>query len=317
MNEMTARLRRRPGRRPVRPTDAPCDGTRGRGSADAARRHSMVGMAVLLVGLAMGGLSSPGVAQSGTPRAADRVIRLATTTSTENSGLLAALLPVFEKQHGYGVRVVSVGTGAALRIGANGDTDLVLVHARAAEDRFVAEGHGVDRRDVMYNDFLIVGPRSDPAQVRGARDAVASLRAIAARGARFVSRGDESGTHQMELALWKSAGVSPKGAGYASAGRGMGEVLTMASELQGYTLTDRGTWAAMKSRLDLEVLVEGDPALANPYGIIAVNPARHPHVNAAGARALMDWLTSAEGQRRIAAFKVGGETLFFPQAKAR
>jgi tungstate transport system substrate-binding protein len=255
--------------------------------------------------------------QPSSARPGDRVIRLATTTSTENSGLLAAILPVFEKQHGYRVQVVAVGTGAALRIGANGDADLVLVHARAAEDRFVGEGHGVDRRDVMFNDFVIVGPRADPAQLRGTRSASAGLRAIAARGARFVSRGDDSGTHQMELALWKAAGGLPKWPGYAAAGRGMGEVLTMASELQGYTLTDRGTWASMRPRLELELLLEGDDALANPYGVIAVNPARHPHVNAAGARALIDWLTSAEGQRRIAGFRVGGETLFFPPAQAR
>jgi len=285
--------------------------------AVVASRSRASGLARGVVVLALLLAAPLALAQSAGARVADRVIRLATTTSTENSGLLAALLPVFEKQQGYRVQVVSVGTGAALRIGASGDADLVLVHARAAEDRFVAEGHGVDRRDVMYNDFVIVGPRGDPARVRGTGSAAAALGAIAARGARFVSRGDDSGTHQMELALWRSAGGQPKWGGYASAGRGMGEVLTMASELQGYTLTDRGTWASMKSRLDLEILVEGDKALANPYGIIAVNPARHPHVNAAGARALIDWLTSAEGQRRITGFRVGGETLFFPQAAPR
>jgi len=243
---------------------------------------------------------------------ADRVIRMATTTSTENSGLLGWLLPPFEQSKGYSVRVVAVGTGAALKIGANGDADLVLVHARAAEDRFVAAGHGVDRRDVMFNDFVMVGPKADPAGVRAAGGAGAALRAVAERRQRFVSRGDDSGTHQMELDLWKSVGGLPKWPGYLSAGRGMGEVLAMAGELQAYALTDRGTWASMRGKLDLAVLSEGDPALANPYGVIAVNPARHPGVNAKGARELIDWLTSPQGQARIASFKVGGETLFFP-----
>jgi tungstate transport system substrate-binding protein len=244
--------------------------------------------------------------------AAERVIRMATTTSTENSGLLGWLLPPFEKACGCSVRVVSVGTGAALRLGANGDADVVLVHARAAEDRFMAAGHGSERRDVMYNDFVLVGPKADPAGARNAGSAASALKAVSGRTHRFVSRGDDSGTHQMELDLWKAVGGLPKWPGYLSAGRGMGEVLSMASELQAYTLADRGTWASMRARLDLAIVSEGDPALANPYGVIAVNPARHPGVNARGARELIDWLTSAEGQARIAAFKAGGETLFFP-----
>ncbi|MCE2947619.1 MAG: substrate-binding domain-containing protein [bacterium] len=270
-------------------------------------------LGVVVVAAALGGLAAvPARAVAAELPAAERVIRLATTTSTENSGLLGWLLPPFEKARGYSVRVVSVGTGAALKLGANGDADLVLVHARAAEDRFVAAGHGIDRRDVMFNDFVLVGPKGDPAGLRKASGAAAALRTVAERQLRFVSRGDDSGTHHMELDLWKSAGGLPKWPGYLSAGRGMGEVLAMASELQAHALTDRGTWASMRSRLDLAVLSEGDPALANPYGVIAVNPARHPGINAKGARDLMDWLTSPEGQARIGTYRVGGETLFFP-----
>jgi len=270
-------------------------------------------LGVVVVAAALGGLAAvPVRAVAAELPAAERVIRLATTTSTENSGLLGWLLPPFEKARGYSVRVVSVGTGAALKLGANGDADLVLVHARAAEDRFVAAGHGIDRRDVMFNDFVLVGPKGDPAGLRKASGAAAALRTVAERQLRFVSRGDDSGTHHMELDLWKSAGGLPKWPGYLSAGRGMGEVLAMASELQAHALTDRGTWASMRSRLDLAVLSEGDPALANPYGVIAVNPARHPGINAKGARDLMDWLTSPEGQARIGTYRVGGETLFFP-----
>jgi tungstate transport system substrate-binding protein len=247
----------------------------------------------------------------------DKELRLATTTSTENSGLLGVLLPVFEQHTGWRVRVVAVGTGAALKIGANGDADLVLVHARPAEDKFVAAGFGVHRRDVMFNDFVIVGPKADPAGLRGTTSGAAALRQIAERKQRFVSRGDDSGTHQMELALWADAGGLPKWPGYLPAGRGMGEVLMMASELSAYTLTDRGTYAAMRARLELVVLVEGDRALANPYGIIAVNPERHPHVNFKGALALIDWMTSPDGQKRIAAYRVNGAQLFFPSVAAR
>ncbi len=267
-------------------------------------------VALLVVAIAVTAQAATGPARD----PSERVIRLATTTSTENSGLLRWLLPPFEKATGYSVRVVSVGTGAALKLGANGDADVVLVHARAAEDRFVAAGYGVDRRDVMFNDFVLVGPKADPAAVRTAGGAAAALGLIVERRQRFVSRGDDSGTHQMELDLWRAVGGLPKWPGYLSAGRGMGEVLTMASELQAHALTDRGTWASMRGRLDLAVLSEGDPALANPYGVIAVNPARHPGVNARGARDLIDWLTSAEGQARIGSYKAGGETLFFPGA---
>lgn len=248
----------------------------------------------------------PGAAQQ-------RDIRLATTTSTENSGLLRYLLPKFEAGYGAPVRVISVGTGKAIKLGENGDVDAVLVHSRPDEDRFVAGGHGVNRRDVMYNDFVLVGPRSDPARVRGLKDVLEAFGRIYRTKARFVSRGDDSGTHRMELAYWKQLQVEPQSSpGYRSAGLGMGEVLLMASELRAYTLTDRATHAAMRAKTDLAVLVEGDRRMLNPYGIIAVNPARYPLANYKGAMALIEWMTSPEGQRAIADFKVDGEQLFFP-----
>jgi tungstate transport system substrate-binding protein len=249
------------------------------------------------------------------PASAQQVIRLSTTTSTENSGLLAALLPVFEAKTGTRVHVIAVGTGKALELAKNGDVDVTLVHARAAEDKFIADGHGVDRRDVMYNDFVVAGPAADPAGLKGSRDVIDAFRKIAASGAKFISRGDNSGTDVMEKAYWKTAGSPPFGARYVSAGLGMGEVLTMAAELQAYTLADRATFSTYKARTGLEVLVEGDPKMYNPYGVIAVNPARHPGINHKGAAMLVEWLTSAEGQARIAAFKPGGQQLFFPSAR--
>src|SRR5687768_4965923 len=250
-----------------------------------------------------------------TPELGAEDIRLATTTSTENSGLLKVILPLFEAKYGGKVRVVSAGTGAALKLGENGDADVVLVHARSLEDKFMAAGFGSVRRDVMYNDFIIVGPRTDPASVRGAKDVVAAMRRISASGAKFVSRGDESGTHQMEKSYWKSAGVDPKGTWYVSSGQGMGQVLTMAAELEGYALTDRATYAAYKGKTALELLVEGDPKMFNPYGIIAVNPQRHPKVNNQGAMAVVNWMTSPEGQKAIADFKINGVQMFFPSTK--
>ncbi len=244
-------------------------------------------------------------------------IRLATTTSTENSGLLKVILPLFEAKYGGKVRVVSVGTGTALKLGENGDADVVLVHARPLEDRFMASGFGSVRRDVMYNDFIIVGPKSDPAGVRGGKDVVAAMKKISASGARFVSRGDGSGTHQMEKSYWKSAAVDPKGAWYVSSGQGMGQVLTMAGEFQGYALTDRATYAAYTDKSGLETLVEGDPKMFNPYGIIAVNPQRHPKVNNQGAMAMVHWMTSPEGRKAIADFKINGVQMFFPSANDR
>ena len=245
---------------------------------------------------------------------AQDVIRLSTTTSTENSGLLKVLLPAFEAKTGMKVHVISVGTGKALELGKNGDVDVTLVHARQLEDKFVAEGWGVDRRDVMYNDFIVVGPTMDPAGVKGSKDVIGAFRKIAASGARFISRGDNSGTDVMEKGYWQQAGTKPAGASYLSAGLGMGEVLNMAAEMRAYTLTDRATYGAYRAKTGLAVLVEGDQRMFNPYGIIAVNPARHPGVNHRGAKALIEWITSSDGQARIAAFKPAGEQLFFPAA---
>jgi tungstate transport system substrate-binding protein len=250
----------------------------------------------------------------GFAQAAD--LRLATTTSTANTGLLDYLFPKFEARTGIVVRYVAVGTGAALKIGEQGDADLVMVHAREAEDKFVAAGHGVNRRDLMYNDFIIVGPPADPVGIRGEKDAALALKRIRAAGASFVSRGDQSGTHLRELQLWKAAGVEPKWSGYyLSIGQGMGTALVMAFEKHGYVLSDRGTYLAYRGKLDMQILVEGDKRLLNPYGVIAVNPMRYPKVNHAGAMQLIDWLTSAEGQQLIAGFKVNGAQLFFPSAK--
>ena len=243
------------------------------------------------------------------------VVRLSTTTSTENSGLLAALLPAFEARYGLKVHVIAVGSGKALELAKNGDVDVTLVHARAAEDKFVADGHGINRRDVMYNDFVVAGPASDPARIAGGKDVLAAFRKIAATDVRFVSRGDNSGTDMMEKGYWKAAGAMPKGSRYVSAGLGMGEVLNMAAEMQAYTLADRATYATYKARTGLEIMVEGDPKMYNPYGIIAVNPANHTGVNHAGAQKLIEWMTSAEGQARIAAFRPNGQQLFFPSAK--
>jgi tungstate transport system substrate-binding protein len=255
-----------------------------------------------------------GLVFAAVPAMAAEDIRLATTTSTENSGLLKVILPVFEAKYGGKVRVVSVGTGAALKLGENGDADVVLVHARPLEDKFMAAGFGSVRKDVMYNDFIIVGPKRDPAGVRGSKDVTAAMKKISASGAKFVSRGDESGTHQMEKDYWKSAGVAAQGAWYVSAGQGMGQVLTMAGQLEGYTLTDRATYAAYKDKTGLETLVEGDPKMFNPYGIIAVNPQKHPTVNNHGAMALVNWMTAPEGRQAIAAFKINGVQMFFPNA---
>ncbi len=245
---------------------------------------------------------------------AERTIRLATTTSTENSGLLKVLLPSFERDTGFKVHVIAVGTGKALRMGRDGDVDVVLVHDPASEHKFVADGHGIDRRDVMYNDFIIVGPKSDPAGIRGQRDVSSALAQIAKRQAPFVSRGDDSGTHQKELMLWQTTGTKPQGKWYREAGQGMEQVLLMAGEFDGYTLADRGTWLAVKNKVPLEILVQGDTRLFNPYGIIAVNPARYPDVNYAGASALIAWITSPPGQTRIADYKINGEPLFVPVA---
>jgi tungstate transport system substrate-binding protein len=239
---------------------------------------------------------------------------MSTTTSTENSGLLKWLLPAFEAKTGVKVNVIAVGTGKALELGKNGDVDVCLVHARKLEDQFVADGWGIDRRDVMYNDFIVAGPVADPAHVKGMKDVIAAFRQIAAAKVKFISRGDNSGTDVMEKTYWKDADTKPAAANYVSAGLGMGEVLNMASEMGAYTLTDRATYGAYKARTGLAILVAGDKRMFNPYGIIAVNPERHKGINYKGAKTLIDWITSPEGQARIASFKPEGEQLFFPSA---
>ena len=249
-----------------------------------------------------------------TEKPANSRIKLATTTSTDNSGLLGYLLPVFREKTGYHVDVIAVGTGAALTLGKKGDVDVVLVHARVQEDEFANSGYGVDRKDVMHNDFVIIGPPDDPAGITGADSASQALSIIAGAEADFVSRGDNSGTHFKEKQLWERTGSSLSGKWYKEAGQGMGAVITMANDLQGYTLSDRGTFIAMKTKVNIVVLFEGDPLLFNPYGIIAVNPELYSHVNNTGAEALIDWIISPEAQQLIARFKVGGEQLFYPDA---
>ncbi|MEW8627885.1 MAG: substrate-binding domain-containing protein [Candidatus Thiodiazotropha sp.] len=244
------------------------------------------------------------------------IVRLATTTSTDNSGLLKELLPEFQADTGYNVHVIAVGTGKALRMGRDGDVDVVLVHARAAEDDFVAQGHGEKRFGVMYNDFVIVGPQADPAGLSKAKDATTALQLIAEHQALFVSRGDDSGTHKKELGLWKKAAVNPQGQWYREAGQGMGKVLQIAAEMDAYTLTDRGTWLAYEKKSPLKIGFQGDPLLFNPYGIIAVNPQRYPDTNHQGAQALIHWLISPEGQERINNFRIGSNRLFTPSADA-
>jgi tungstate transport system substrate-binding protein len=239
-------------------------------------------------------------------------IKMATTTSTENSGLLDVLLPPFESRFGVRVDVIAVGTGKALKLGENGDVDVVLVHSRDVEDEFVREGFGVNRRDVMYNDFVIVGPFDDPAGVGGSSDVVHVFKKLYRNKTPFVSRGDDSGTHMKEKKLWKISGIEPEGEWYIETGQGMGATLIIASEKRAYCLCDRGTFAAYKDKLELAVLSEGDNRLHNPYGIIAVNPAKHPHVKYVYAMALVGWVTSSEGQKIIAEYKKSGEILFCP-----
>lgn len=247
-----------------------------------------------------------------------RFIVVQSTTSTENSGLFAYLLPKFTEKTGIAVRVVAVGTGQAIKNAQNGDGDVLLVHAKADEEKFVAEGFGVKRFDVMYNDFVLVGPAADPAKIVGGKDPVAALGAIAKAGAPFISRGDDSGTHKAELKLWKETGVDAKSASgtwYREAGQGMGATLNMAASLEAYVLSDRATWSAFKNRGNLKVLVEGHSRLHNPYGVILVNPAKHPSVKAADGQKFVNWLVSPEGQTAIANFKINGEQQFFPTAK--
>jgi tungstate transport system substrate-binding protein len=244
-------------------------------------------------------------------------ITVASTTSTEQSGLFGYLLPRFTDATNIDVKVVAVGTGQALDIGRRGDVDVVFVHDRPAEDKFMAEGQGVKRFDVMYNDFVIVGPKSDPAHIAGDKDVADALRKLAAAKAPFISRGDRSGTHEAELRLWKQAGVevaSAKDGWYREIGQGMGPALNMASSSNAYLLSDRGTWLAFKNRGELTILNEGDKRLFNQYGVMLVNPEKHPSVKAKPGQAFVDWLISPKGQESIASYKVGGEQLFFPNA---
>ena len=249
-------------------------------------------------------------------RAQAPFIVVASTTSTEQSGLFKHLLPRFKQASGIEVRVVAVGTGQALDMGRRGDADIVFVHDQVAEERFASEGFGLQRRPVMYNDFVLIGPKADPAAARG-RDIAAALARLAKSPAPIVSRGDKSGTHAAELRLWKQAGIdlaATRPAGYRECGCGMGQALNMASSIDGYVLTDRGTWLSFRNRRDLALLVEGDRTLFNPYGVMVVNPARHPHVKLAAAQAFSDWLVSAAGQAAIASYQIDGQPLFIPNA---
>ena len=249
--------------------------------------------------------------------AQDKSIVVASTTSTQDSGLFGHILPMFKAKTGIDVKVVAQGTGQALDTARRGDADVVFVHAKQAEEKFVAEGFGVKRYPVMYNDFILVGPKSDPAAVKGSKDIVSALGAIKTKGADFISRGDKSGTHQAELNLWKVAGIDigkDKGPWYKEIGQGMGAALNTASASNAYVLADRGTWLSFKNRGDLVVAVEGDKRLFNQYGVMLVNPEKHPSVKKELGQQFIDWLVSAEGQKAIADYKINGEQLFYPNA---
>jgi len=251
---------------------------------------------------------------------AQKFITVASTTSTEQSGLFKHILPIFQKKKGIEVRVVALGTGQSLDMGKRGDADVVFVHAKSAEEKFIAEGYGVKRLPVMYNDFVLIGPKSDPAKIAGGKDILAALRKIKAASAPFVSRGDRSGTHMAEIALWKHSGTDiekEKGPWYRDTGQGMGPALNTASSMSGYLLADRGTWISFKNRGDLAILVEGDKRLFNQYGVILVNPVKHKHVKKDLGQVFINWIVSAEGQKAIAGFRIGGEQLFFPNANAK
>jgi tungstate transport system substrate-binding protein len=249
---------------------------------------------------------------------AQNFITVASTTSTENSGLFKHLLPAFEKKTGISVRVIAQGTGQALDTARRGDADVVFVHAKSAEEKFIGEGHGVKRFPVMYNDFVLVGPKSDPAKVAGSEDIVEALRKVRGAAAPFVSRGDKSGTHIAELNLWKAAGIdvadADKGPWYRAVGQGMGASLNTSSSMNAYILTDRATWISFKNRGDLAIVVEGDKRLFNQYGVILVNPVKHSNVKKDAGQAFIDWLVSPEGQKAIAGYKIGSDQLFFPNA---
>jgi tungstate transport system substrate-binding protein len=258
-----------------------------------------------------------GIAGAHAAQAEDKFIIVQSTTSTQNSGLFEHILPKFKEKTGIDVRVVALGTGQALKNAENGDGDVVLVHSKPDEEKFVAEGWGVKRQDVMYNDFVIVGPSADPAKIAGLKEAAAALKKIAETEAPFASRGDDSGTHKAELKLWQDAGIDPKpasGKWYLETGSGMGATLNTAVGRQAYALTDRGTWLSFANKDNLKVLVEGDPKLFNQYGVILVNPDKHPNVKAEEGQVFVDWLTGPEGQAAIASYKIDGQQLFFPNA---
>jgi tungstate transport system substrate-binding protein len=250
----------------------------------------------------------------------DKSITVASTTSTENSGLFKYLLPIFKEKTGIDVKVVALGTGQALDVGRRGDADVVFVHAKPLEEKFVADGEGVARYEVMYNDFVVIGPKSDPAKIAGSKDVLEAFKKIAAAKASFISRGDKSGTHAAELKYWKEAGIDPetgKGSWYKEIGQGMGAALNTASSSNSYVLSDRGTWISFKNRGDLKIVVEGDRRLFNQYGVMLVNPAKHPNVKKELGQTFIDWLVSPEGQKTIANYKIDGEQLFFPNATGK
>lgn len=270
-------------------------------------------LAFAIAALAAAGLTAAPVT------AQDKSIVVSSTTSTQDSGLFGYILPMFKEKTGIEVKVVAQGTGQALDTGRRGDADVVFVHAKAQEEKFVSEGHGVKRYDVMYNDFVLIGPKSDPAKVKGGNDILAALKAIHEAGAPFVSRGDKSGTHSAELRLWKAEDLDPAGSKpswYREIGQGMGAALNTASAMGAYVLADRGTWISFKNKEQLEIAVEGDKRLFNQYGIILVNPEKHPHVKKDLGQQFIDWVISDEGQKAIADYKIEGQQLFFPNAKS-
>lgn len=281
------------------------------------KRYLLATAAALLA--ATGAAFAQAVPAPATAAAGAKAITVASTTSTVDSGLFNHILPIFKDKTGIEVRVISQGTGQALDTGRRGDADVVFVHARAAEEKFVAEGHGGPRRPVMYNDFVLIGPKSDPAGIKGSKDIVAALTAIQTKAAPFVSRGDKSGTHQAELALWKAANIdieAKRGSWYREIGQGMGAALNTAGGMNAYVLADRGTWLSFKNRGALDIAVEGDTRMFNQYGIMLVNPERHAHVKKAEGQAFIDWVVGPEGQKAIADYTIGGQQLFFPNATA-
>ena len=275
--------------------------------AQPRRRLAAIGIATALIAV------MPSLAGAAAP-----FFVMASTTSTEQSGLFKHLLPAFTARTGIQVRVVAQGTGQALKSGINGDVDLLFVHDTEREEKFVADGFGLARRDVMFNDFVLIGPQADPARIAGGKDVATALAAVARSAAPFASRGDKSGTHAAELRFWKQAGVDPKagpGNWYRETGSGMGPTLNVAAQMSAYTISDRGTWLNFRNRADLAILVQGDKRLFNQYGVIVINPAKHPHVKKDLAQQFADWIVSREGQETIASYKIGGQPLFFPNAK--